>query len=822
MSRFSAWLLLCALLGAAALPAPARRNAGNLTVSRFTRKPRDKLEYMGTEKRAHVKVTKMRKGFHLPMTDKLDKVVEILTTYQASIESGSGEVASDADSIDVPALLKLVGPMYGKSYTKLAATKLETAAGVIVGAEAMAAHGIEFTASDNGEGKNAGHMEENTGDGTVEAHEGDMFAGSASHLQSLKSGNPNGRRFIHLNSKEALATTHSTPWTGGEMFYCYSVDAEATGRVVQAVEVAAKQFTKAVPCTTMTRVGRSPTDATKCAMPNAVMVTVKPQGCWSYVGMIGGTQELNLESPGCDSMGVVVHEFLHAWGQAHEQSRSDRDDYVTILWDNIQPGKEHNFNSQSGTDISQPYDIMSLMHYGTDFFGIGGSKTIEPKDAAYQHYTSDPSEFSKYEPGNRIGMSQFDAVQLADQYLCKDLVSVLEVANGCTDIDKSLGTPWTNEAGQTCRDVWDAIGPDCADDYNDGNGANVYCCGCGGGLAVHSWVASDAPRSPPPPPSPKLPPPAPPRDCLTQCSNNYECGVCLVALPKGSPECPEVEPQKCSPGMSLAVGEMCETDGACGARTYSVPHDTMEGYWTGNCPGAHCPVGNDVYKAVDCYMPPSPPPAAPQSCGDCDNGYACGSCLVKVDPTECPKSSGDAWSGSPDCGTASMLDFGEKCTVKDGSGSNYCGVSYGADNCPYGDWNADVYKKVDCHQPSPPPPSPPSSPPKPSPPPSGCADLVNKGEYAQWCHPDDCVATTAWSDFWYKYAIENCDYSCSDCPQDCSSNCPYYASTYGCDDMWNINGAGAPISNCCARTCMPVTRKAEHRKGSTGAALQAS
>ena len=51
--------------------------------------------------------------------------------------------------------------------------------------------------------------------------------------------------------------------------------------------------------------------------------------CWSYVGMIGGKQKLNLgdwcldESRG-GGTGVVEHEFLHALGVYHEQARPDR------------------------------------------------------------------------------------------------------------------------------------------------------------------------------------------------------------------------------------------------------------------------------------------------------------------------------------------------------------------------------------------------------------------------------------------------------------------------------------------------------------------
>ena len=60
----------------------------------------------------------------------------------------------------------------------------------------------------------------------------------------------------------------------------------------------------------------------------------------SFSGRIGGAQEINYESPGClTRYGTIQHEMYHALGFHHEQSRTDRDDFVTINWENIEEGR---------------------------------------------------------------------------------------------------------------------------------------------------------------------------------------------------------------------------------------------------------------------------------------------------------------------------------------------------------------------------------------------------------------------------------------------------------------------------------------------------
>lgn len=102
-------------------------------------------------------------------------------------------------------------------------------------------------------------------------------------------------------------------------------------------------------------------------------------GCSSYVGKIGGAQYLTLQhtsTGSCLYKGTIVHELCHAIGQWHEQSRPDRDNYVTVNYENIISGYEYNFNTQSGGYFGTSYNQLSTMHYDNYAFSSNGRPTI--------------------------------------------------------------------------------------------------------------------------------------------------------------------------------------------------------------------------------------------------------------------------------------------------------------------------------------------------------------------------------------------------------------------------------------------------------------
>ncbi|KAM6948725.1 meprin A subunit beta [Aplochiton taeniatus] len=144
----------------------------------------------------------------------------------------------------------------------------------------------------------------------------------------------------------------------------------------------------------------------------------KGGGCFSSVGNRRvGKQALSIGT-NCDRIATIEHEFLHALGFWHEQSRADRDDYVAIMWDRITEGKENNFNTYNDTTSSSlgvPYDYGSMMHYSKNAFRNGTEPTIVTRIPAFSEVI-----------GQRMEFSDSDLLKLHRLYHCTSSATFLD------------------------------------------------------------------------------------------------------------------------------------------------------------------------------------------------------------------------------------------------------------------------------------------------------------------------------------------------------------------------------------------------------------
>lgn len=84
---------------------------------------------------------------------------------------------------------------------------------------------------------------------------------------------------------------------------------------------------------------------------------------WSYFGDAPILNKQNIHLTSDAGIGTIMHEIMHALGFPHEQSRSDRDDYVAINYDNIILHQRYNFFKKNNYLPNTPYDYESIVHY---------------------------------------------------------------------------------------------------------------------------------------------------------------------------------------------------------------------------------------------------------------------------------------------------------------------------------------------------------------------------------------------------------------------------------------------------------------------------
>ncbi|CAH3194774.1 unnamed protein product [Porites evermanni] len=135
-------------------------------------------------------------------------------------------------------------------------------------------------------------------------------------------------------------------------------------------------------------------------------------GCSSRVGVRyaeSAYQKVSL-ADGCNNVGTIIHELMHAIGFFHEQSRKDRNSYVMINWDNILEGLADQFHKYSWItldDLGKLYDYQSIMHYDRRAFTKNGLPTIEKiGDGAFE-----------FGPANQR-LSQKDIIEINALYDC--------------------------------------------------------------------------------------------------------------------------------------------------------------------------------------------------------------------------------------------------------------------------------------------------------------------------------------------------------------------------------------------------------------------
>ncbi|CAN9504895.1 unnamed protein product [Ophioblennius macclurei] len=156
-----------------------------------------------------------------------------------------------------------------------------------------------------------------------------------------------------------------------------------------------------------------------------IVFTYRPCGCCSYVGRRGGGPQAISIGKNCDKFGIVVHELGHVVGFWHEHTRPDRDEHVTIVRDNIQPGQEYNFLKMEPGEVDslgEVYDFGSIMHYARNTFSRGiFLDTISPR---YDVNGVRPSI------GQRTKLSKGDIAQARKLYKCAKCGDSLQDSTG--------------------------------------------------------------------------------------------------------------------------------------------------------------------------------------------------------------------------------------------------------------------------------------------------------------------------------------------------------------------------------------------------------
>lgn len=183
-------------------------------------------------------------------------------------------------------------------------------------------------------------------------------------------------------SRSAVNTDFAAKWPWGKIPYVVSADIQGTNlnNVMYAIQV----WNMAGTGVELVE-GRGSGDYVEFVLTTNMSA--------SSVGKVGGRQRIFLAPPKESTIidfGNVLHEIGHTVGLFHEHARSDRDDYVTIDFNNIKRNQWHNYQKYSvlgehGLDFGT-FDFYSIMMYpslGMEFAVDDKIPVMTKKNGAY-------------------------------------------------------------------------------------------------------------------------------------------------------------------------------------------------------------------------------------------------------------------------------------------------------------------------------------------------------------------------------------------------------------------------------------------------------
>ncbi len=189
--------------------------------------------------------------------------------------------------------------------------------------------------------------------------EGDIVLGRAAEIEAaplVPPAKPSRREAVYRDGEQYL-------WSSGIIPYTIDPAIPNVQRVLDAIQ----HWNEKTPIRLTPRTGQSSYLYFRRQNSGGV--------CYSALGRTGGQQTIGVDDA-CGA-GTLTHEIGHTVGFYHEQSRLDRDAYVRVLYENIESGRETQFDPpySSGADLGR-YDYASIMHYSSGAFSKNAKPTI--------------------------------------------------------------------------------------------------------------------------------------------------------------------------------------------------------------------------------------------------------------------------------------------------------------------------------------------------------------------------------------------------------------------------------------------------------------